>query len=183
MLENPYKKTDRFKIAVFLFCGAVFLWTLGPWAVFSAPDSRYTPAPRYGSPIMFAQGRGQPDSAEQASERDVSDEDAWMVRRPIDYVWITCAVVVTVLLFVRTIILFACGYGIRCCYDWGYDQRLREIARRQGSERRRLLLNLINILIPVLFISGALMLLLWRTAPTVLRGLYRHWLLPAVRGQ
>jgi hypothetical protein len=138
-------------------CIVMGLWTLG---------ARFCEGP-----VVLAQGIARPDLPEQASRPDTFDGDTWLVLRPVDYVWVACAIGANVLFFVRMIILFAYGYGIRY-FDWVYQHRkLREIARKQTSERRRRIFNLINVLIPVLLIIAGIVLFLARMAVPIVRGL------------
>ena len=88
--------------------------------------------------VVLAQGITRPDSAEEAPGTDTSDEDSGLVRKPIDYVWMICGILLAVLWCVRRVIVLAYGYGhrIRFHIRGGYDRRfLREIAGKQTSER------------------------------------------------
>ena len=71
----------------------------------------------------------------------------------LDYVCISCIVLVNILFFVRKYIVTSYGYGISII-DISYDRkRLKEIAK-QASNNKRLLFMTINFLIPALFIIG-----------------------------
>lgn len=79
-----------------------------------------------------------------------------------DGIWIACIVAVNVLFFMRKIILAKHGYGIGFL-DYGMDhKRFRSIATNEISSIRRLFFTAINILIPVLFISALIGVILVR---------------------
>ena len=109
--------------------------------------------------MVLAQGIVRPDLAEQTSGPDTSNEDARLASEPVLYVCMTCGISFVVLWYARKVIVFAYGYGrgMRFYLIGAYDGRhLREIARKQTSQRRRRLFNLINILIPVSWLACAL---------------------------
>jgi hypothetical protein len=79
-----------------------------------------------------------------------------------DYVCAGCLLFANVLFIARKIILSVHGYGIGF-FDFGYDhRRLRKVARCQVSVNRYLLLTFINILFPIMFISGIFILIFSR---------------------
>ena len=86
-----------------------------------------------------------------------------MTPEPWDYVWITCIILVNVLLFLRKGILAKHGH-VTPYIDLKLRDRqlLRELADSSESPTVRMLYHLVNIGIPVLFIIGVVVLVVYR---------------------
>lgn len=76
----------------------------------------------------------------------------------LDYIWISLIMLVNVFFFIRKYITAVYGHGSKfsiLIIDPFYEhKKLKEIAIQQSSKNKRIIFTTINILIPVLFISG-----------------------------
>jgi len=82
---------------------------------------------------------------------------------PLDYVWITCIIMVNVLFFIRKGILADHGHRTPYIDTALRDRKLfRELAEKEASPLRRRCYHLLNNSIPILFILGVLLLILAR---------------------
>lgn len=95
-------------------------------------------------------------------DKEIANEESGIVTTWKDYIWIACIIGVNVCFIVRKVILFHYGYGIGFI-DYGLDRRrLRSIVENETSYVRKRLLTTLNVLIPLLFFLGILILILVR---------------------
>jgi len=109
--------------------------------------------------ILLGQGVILKILAEQSSKPKIEGyEDYYSITAGILYVvGMTCFFLAFALAFIRKHILisYGCPTGLRGCFDPLCDHRvLREITQTKVTKERRILFTWINILIPVLSISG-----------------------------
>ena len=103
--------------------------------------------------------------AEPSLGDDFSNKDPWMVLRPVDYLWIACVIGTNVLFIIRKVIVAAYGYKI-LFYGFNYDHsKLQELANKCNSHTVKTIFTWINILIPVLIISGIILIISCRVIP------------------
>jgi len=87
-----------------------------------------------------------------------------MQAQPLDYIWISCIVIVNILFFVRKSILLNHGFKTGLLdlelKDW---KMLKELSTRDEQCRFSCYYKILNISISVLFVCGLLVLLCTRT--------------------
>lgn len=103
---------------------------------------------------------------------DFSNKDPWLVLRPVDYLWIACAIGANVVFIIRKVILVTHGYKISNNINYDHN-KLQELANKSSSHTVKTFFTLINILFPALIISGIILIVLFRAIPEIIPGLIK----------